>query len=146
MAEIGFFKPQRDLSLEEMYGERIEAKTNYRLIIYAAAGSVSMATLIVALLIQFGAVELGAVTPLDFLVISLLSFIGPFGFYENYRYHRVRALEEKLPEFLRDVAESGKFGMTLASSIRSAAKGRYGDLTPEIKRMAAQIGWGISAT
>lgn len=146
MAEAGFFRPQRELSLEEMYGERIEAKTNYRFIIYAAAGSVSMATLIVALLLQFGAVELGAVTPLDFLVISLLSFIGPFGFYENYRYHRVRALEEKLPEFLRDVAESGKFGMTLASSIRSAAKGRYGDLTPEIKRMAAQIGWGISAT
>jgi flagellar protein FlaJ len=146
MAEIGFFKPQRDLSLEEMYGERLEAKTNYRFIIYAAAGSVSMASLIVALLIQFGAVELGAVTPLDFLVISLLAFIGPFGFYENYRYHKVRALEEKLPEFLRDVAESGKFGMTLASSIRSAAKGRYGDLTPEIKRMAAQIGWGISAT
>jgi flagellar protein FlaJ len=105
-----------------------------------------MATLIVALLIQFGAVELGSVTPLDFLVVSLLAFIGPVGFFENYRYHKVRALEEKLPEFLRDVAESGKFGMTLAASIRSAAKGRYGDLTPEIKRMAAQIGWGISAT
>lgn len=146
MAELALFKPERELTLEEMYGPRIEAKTNYRLIIYAAAGSVSMATLIVALLVQFGAVELGAVTPLDMLVVSLLAFIGPVGFFENYRYHQVRALEEKLPEFLRDVAESGKFGMTLAASIRSAAKGRYGDLTPEIKRMAAQIGWGISAT
>ncbi len=146
MAEFGFFKPQRDLTLEQTYGPRIEQKTNYRLMVYAAAGSVSMATLIVAMLVQFDAVGLGAVTPLDLLVVSLLAFIGPYGFFENYRYQQVRALEEKLPEFLRDVAESGKFGMTLAASIRSAAKGRYGDLTPEIKRMAAQIGWGISAT
>jgi len=146
MAEFALFRPQRDLSLEEMYGERIEHKTNYRLFVYAAAGSVSMAFLIVALLVQFGAVELPGLNTLDFLVIALLAFIGPYGFYENYQYHKIRSLEDKLPEFLRDVAESGKFGMTLAASIRSAAKGRYGDLTPEIKRMAAQIGWGISAT
>jgi flagellar protein FlaJ len=146
MAELAFWKPQRELSLEEMYTPRIENKTNYRVMIYATAGVVSMANFIIALLIQFGAVELGTLTTMDFLVIALLSFIGPFGFSENHRYHKVRSLEDKLPEFLRDVAESGKFGMTLASSIRSAAKGRYGDLTPEIKRMAAQIGWGISAT
>ena len=146
MAEQAFWKQQRDLSLEETYAPRIENKTNYRALVFIVAGMVSMANLIIALLLQFGALELGVVTPLDFLVISLLSFIGPFGFYENYRYHKVRSLEDKLPEFLRDVAESGKFGMTLASSIRSASKGRYGDLTPEIKRMAAQIGWGISAT
>jgi flagellar protein FlaJ len=146
MAEQAFWKPQQDLSLEEIYTPRIENKTNYRVLVFAAAGVVAMATLIIALLIQFGAVELGGVTTLDFLVIALLAFIGPVGFYENHRYHKVRALEDKLPEFLRDVAESGKFGMTLAASIRSAAKGRYGDLTPEIKRMAAQIGWGISAT
>jgi flagellar protein FlaJ len=146
LAEHAFFKPQRDQTLEEMYGPRIEAKTNYRVIIYGAAGSVSLAFLIVAMLLQFGAVNLAGLTTLDMLVISLLAFIGPYGFYENYRYHRIRSLEDKLPEFLRDVAESGKFGMTLAASIRSAAKGRYGDLTPEIKRMAAQIGWGISAT
>ena len=146
MAELAFWKPQRELSLEEMYTPRIENKTNYRISVFAVAGVVSMANLIIALLLQFGAVELGTLTTMDFLVIALLSFIGPFGFSENHRYHKVRSLEDKLPEFLRDVAESGKFGMTLASSIRSAAKGRYGDLTPEIKRMAAQIGWGISAT
>ncbi|MBM4248045.1 MAG: type II secretion system F family protein [Euryarchaeota archaeon] len=146
MAGLAFWKPQRDLSLEEMYGPRIDAKTNYRFIIYAAAGIVAMANLIIALLLQFGAVGLGALTPLDFLVVALLAATGPVGFVENSRYQKIKALEEKLPEFLRDVAESGKFGMTLAASIRSAAKGRYGDLTPEIRRMAAQIGWGISAT
>jgi flagellar protein FlaJ len=99
-----------------------------------------------ALFIQFNIMSAGSTNPLDFMVIALLVFIGPYGFYENHRFNKVRSLEEKLPEFLRDVAESGKFGMTLAVSIRSSAKGRYGDLTPEIRRMAAQIGWGISAT
>jgi flagellar protein FlaJ len=146
MADLAFWKPQRELTLEELYTPRIENKTNYRFMIYAAAGVVSMSMLIIAMLRQFGAVEIPGLTTLDFLVIALLAFIGPYGFYENYRYHRIRSLEDKLPEFLRDVAESGKFGMTLAVSIRSAAKGRYGDLTPEIKRMAAQIGWGISST
>jgi flagellar protein FlaJ len=146
MAELAFWKQQKDLTLEEMYTPRIEQKTNWRLYIYMAAGAAGLANLILALLLQFGALGLGSVTPLDFLVIGLLSVIGPYGFYENHRYNKVRAIEEKLPEFLRDVAESGKFGMTLAASIRSASKGRYGDLTPEIKRMAAQIGWGISAT
>ncbi len=146
MAELAFWKQQKEQTLEEIYTPRIEQKTNWRLYIYLAAGVVGLVMLLIALLLQFGVLAFGKVTPLDFLVISLLSVIGPYGFYENRRYNKIKALEEKLPEFLRDVAESGKFGMTLAASIRSASKGRYGDMTPEIKRMAAQIGWGISAT
>jgi len=146
MAGFSFFQEPKNPTLEEIYAPRIEKQTNWRLLIYAPCGMVAIACLIVALLGYGKIVLLGGVTPLDFLVIGLLVFIGPYGMYENYRYKKIRSLEEKLPEFLRDVAESGKFGMTLAASIRSAAKGRYGDLTPEIKRMAAQIGWGISAT
>jgi len=146
MAQLAFWKQEKELTLEEIYSPRIEKKTNWRPIIYSVAGVVGLVNLLLALFLQFGVLELPAVQPLDFLVISLLSVIGPVGFFENHRYNKIRSLEEKLPEFLRDVAESGKFGMTLAVSIRSAAKGRYGDLTPEIKRMAAQIGWGISAT
>jgi flagellar protein FlaJ len=51
-----------------------------------------------------------------------------------------------LPDFLRDVAEAGRFGMTLAQAIRVSSRGRYGRLTPEIQRMAAQIDWGVPAS
>jgi flagellar protein FlaJ len=36
--------------------------------------------------------------------------------------------------------------MTLAEAIVVSASGRYGKLTPEIKKMAAQISWGVPAT
>jgi flagellar protein FlaJ len=146
MGGFAFWKDERPLTLEEIYGPLIEKKTNWRLFIYLIAVSAGIVTLLIALFIQFKVIDLGGVTTLDFLVLSLLSTIGPYGFYEDHCYNKIKSLEEKLPEFLRDVAESGKFGMTLATSIRTAAKGRYGDLTPEIKRMAAQIGWGISST
>jgi flagellar protein FlaJ len=35
--------------------------------------------------------------------------------------------------------------MTLAESIKVSSRGRYGPLTPEIQRMAAQIEWGVPA-
>jgi len=146
MAAFPFFREDRNLTLDEMYTPRIEKKTNWRLVIYLPTGVAAIACLLIAIFIQLGIVAIGSANSLDFMVAGLLVFIGPFGVYENHRYNKIRSLEEKLPEFLRDVAESGKFGMTLAVSIRSAAKGRYGDLTPEIRRMAAQIGWGISAT
>jgi flagellar protein FlaJ len=75
-----------------------------------------------------------------------LCTVGPIGFYLNWEQSKMKEIERRLPEFLRDLAESGKFGMTLAASIQAAAKGRYGPLTPEIKRMSYQISWGISAT
>lgn len=146
MAAFPFFREDKNLTLEEIYAPRIQKKTNWRLVIYLPTGIVSIICLLLAVFVEVGITTVGSLNPLDFMVIALLVFIGPYGIYENHRFNKIRSLEEKLPEFLRDVAESGKFGMTLAVSIRSAAKGRYGDLTPEIRRMAAQIGWGISAT
>jgi flagellar protein FlaJ len=73
-------------------------------------------------------------------------FMGPVGIARGREDRRIREIEERLPDFLRDVAEGGRFGMTLSKSIVSAAKGKYGKLTPEIQRMAFQIQWGVSAT
>ncbi len=83
---------------------------------------------------------------LNFLALALMGFIGPYGFYMAKQQRKIRAIEKRLPDFLRDVAEAGRFGMTLAEAIVVAAHGRYGVLTPEIKRMAAQIDWGVAAT
>ncbi len=83
---------------------------------------------------------------LNFLALAIMGFIGPYGFYMAKRQRKIRDIEKRLPDFLRDVAEAGRFGMTLAEAIVVAAHGRYGVLTAEIKRMAAQIDWGVAAT
>jgi hypothetical protein len=83
---------------------------------------------------------------LNFLVFALLAFIGPIGFYKARQAANIKAIERRLPDFLRDVAEAGRFGMTLAEAIVVSSRGRYGKLTPEIEKMAAQIRWGVPAT
>ncbi len=83
---------------------------------------------------------------LNWLVIAILGFIGPYGFFMARKQREVKQVERRLPDFLRDVAEAGRFGMTLADAIVVSSSGRYGKLTPEIKKMAAQISWGVPAT
>jgi len=82
---------------------------------------------------------------IDWVIFAILVIIGPYGFYMAAKQKRIKLIEERLPDFLRDVAEAGRFGMTLAEAIVVASSGRYGTLTPEIKKMAAQIEWGVPA-
>lgn len=52
-------------------------------------------------------------------------------------------LEANLPAFLREIAESKKTGMTLPQAVYKSAKIDYGKLSPEVKKMANQISWGV---
>ncbi len=81
----------------------------------------------------------------NFIILGLIPLFAIPGIYIM-RYDRnIRQIEDRLPDFLRDVAEAGRFGMTLADAIVVASGGRYGKLTPEIKKMAARIDWGVPA-
>jgi flagellar protein FlaJ len=80
---------------------------------------------------------------IDLSVFALVSAIAPISLYEAYRLSKIQAIEEELPNFLRDTAECSRAGMTLVDAIRTASYGNYGLLTPEIKKMANQLSWGI---
>ncbi len=80
---------------------------------------------------------------LDFTVFGLLALLAPYGFIQSAKERRVERIEDRLPDFLRDVAEAGRFGMTLPDAIVVASRGRYGLLTEEIKKMASQLEWGV---
>src|SRR3990170_2603719 len=83
---------------------------------------------------------------LTWMTVAVIALIGPYGFFLGKKQRNIKAIERRLPDFLRDVAEAGRFGMTLAEAIVVSSSGRYGKLTPEIKKMAAQISWGVPAT
>ncbi len=85
----------------------------------------------------------GANPAIDFFVLGLLLLIAPYGFSMSAKLRRISKIEERLPDFLRDVAEAGRFGMTLPDAIVVASRGRYGLLTEEIKKMASQLEWGV---
>src|SRR6266480_1985761 len=88
----------------------------------------------------------GSVLVLLYVVVALMIPLSQFGFFLAKKQREIKQIERRLPDFLRDVAEAGRFGMTLADAIVVSGGGRYGKLTPEIKKMAAQITWGVPAT
>lgn len=61
-----------------------------------------------------------------------------------YRQARERAgLEKALPDFIRDVAEGRKIGLSPEGSIEQVASKNYGRLSKSIKTMGSQISWGL---
>jgi archaeal flagellar protein FlaJ len=88
-------------------------------------------------------VQPGLDAALDWIVFGLLAVMAPYGFIHSSQLSRIEKIEDRLPDFLRDVAEAGRFGMTLPDAIVVASKGRYGLLSDEIKKMASQLEWGV---
>ncbi|HVQ01475.1 MAG TPA: hypothetical protein VMT57_08175, partial [Candidatus Thermoplasmatota archaeon] len=68
----------------------------------------------------------GILLPIDYLVFGVLGCIGPVGFYAAKKEKQKREIMDKLPDFLRDIANSSASGMNIFDSIRSASEGDYG--------------------
>jgi flagellar protein FlaJ len=81
---------------------------------------------------------------LDYFLIAALIFSGVYGMYEFFHQRKIQKINERFPDFVRDLAESRRAGMTFTKAIMYSAKGNYGILTPEIKKIARQISWGSS--
>jgi flagellar protein FlaJ len=56
---------------------------------------------------------------------------------------RKKSVENMLPNFIRDIAEVRKTGLSPERCIQQVAKQDYGRLSKYIRKMSAQISWGI---
>ncbi len=121
-----------------------KAKATSKKILYASVG-MAVIFIFVGILEMNGSMKT-MFDAFDYFIFAILAMTGPYGIYKGKIDKTIDEIEKRLPDFLRDVAEAGRFGMTLADAIVVAASGRYGKLTPEIKKMAAQIQWGVPAT
>lgn len=61
-------------------------------------------------------------------------------YFEN---RRVKEAEKNFPVFLQDFVESIRGGMTLPQAFKAISNNQYGILTPLVKKMTAQLDWGI---
>ncbi|MGA1849196.1 MAG: type II secretion system F family protein [Thermoplasmatota archaeon] len=82
----------------------------------------------------------------SYLTLAFILSVGPISFYEVRRRKKIDKIEERLSDFLRDISESMRAGQTLHEAIKTSSGGEYGTLTPEIKKMAMQVSWGVSAS
>ena len=80
----------------------------------------------------------------DMIVACILSGTSIYGFYQYFRSRYIWAIDNIFPDFVRDLAEYRRAGMTFTKAIFTSAKGNYGPLTSHIRRMARQISWGAS--
>ena len=93
-------------------------------------------------------VEIG---PFDFRPTIFLNFFGltfffliyPASFYWERVEKKKNEVEEKFPDFLRDMAEYWKGGLSMTVAVQTLAKSEYGALNDEVKKMSDQLSWGI---
>lgn len=79
-----------------------------------------------------------------YLAYAIMLIFGPFGIFFWLRERKKNRMEEKFSDFLRDLAEYWKVGLSMSSAIDTISRGEYGALNKEVKKMAIQLSWGVS--
>lgn len=79
----------------------------------------------------------------NLVVLGIIIGAAPYALLSYFEYSKIRAIEDQLPIFLLDLAESQKVGLTLHESLKQTSKTDYGKLTPEIRKVYNQLSWGI---
>lgn len=78
------------------------------------------------------------------LSLALVSMSMPAAYFATKYSQERRGIERMLPEFIADVAEGRKIGLSPEASIERLYSVQYGRLTPAIHKMASQLTWGFS--
>ena len=78
------------------------------------------------------------------IVIGIMVAIFPIAVLELIDLKWEQGIDKNIPRLLREIAESGKTGLTLTRAIEVSAERDYGPLTKELKQLVAQLSWGSS--
>lgn len=100
---------------------------------------------VIALIMIFSFVFLRDITNLfsSIMIIAGIMAVVPIALMRYSEIAKIRALEDSFPQFMRDLVESVRAGMDLPLAIDSVSTNDYGKLNPFIKRLNAQLQWGI---
>lgn len=132
--------PNKNLTVRDYYSEN---KTPI-FIFLISVSSVVILYLLIVLLDYIGYLNLDLYLFWDFSFISLLIFITPLGVYNYLKMLEKKEMQERFPEFLTDVGDSLSTGRNIFDSIKTAAKGHFGKLSPEIHKIKSQLSWNVS--
>jgi len=79
----------------------------------------------------------------NFILLAAVIGILPYALSTYFDFKKVKDMEDRLPNFLLDLAETLKIGMTLPEALKQASRTDYGKLSLEIKKVNDQLSWGI---
>lgn len=132
-----------------LYVRRISSKLRNDLLVYGLGSLLGLAggtLLVMSMTGQFdgwGPFR-GQGLQMDLIALTIVGTAGPIGVYVHRQDKRVNGIEARLPDFLSDLAETRRAGLTMAASLHSCALSDYGPLSPEVRKMSQQVGWGVS--
>jgi flagellar protein FlaJ len=98
-----------------------------------------------AAIISFGVLTLWNTALFDEVVFfAIIAAVFPPAILTYLDYRWRKAIDEHLPDLFRSIVQAQETGMTLPQAMEEAAKRDYGPLTAELRKMTAQISWGMS--
>ena len=80
---------------------------------------------------------------LNFFGLTFFFFLYPASYYWEKVEDAKNEIEEKFPDFLRDLAEYWKGGLSMTVAVQTLATSEYGALNDEVKKMSDQLSWGV---
>ena len=81
-------------------------------------------------------------TTLNIIAVGIICLPIAVVYYKKYK--KIQAYEEIYPDFLRTIVEGLNGGMSLPLAINYASQSDYGILTPQIRKLVAQMTWGVN--
>lgn len=138
----------REEDQTRVYQERMTVETKKEVVILAVSAIAAAILFSMSVLLASGNPVLGLASHLwlDLAALGIMAVVGPYGFYVHSQERRNRSLEDRFPDFLRDIASSHKAGLTLGTAVKIASRGDYGELTPDVVKMAEQLSWNVPFT
>ena len=94
--------------------------------------------------VEFLGFQLHPAIFLNFFGFALFLIFWPASFYWDRVKLNINAMEEKFPDFLRDMAEYWKGGLSMTIAVQTLASSEYGVLNDEVKKMSDQLSWGVA--
>ena len=94
--------------------------------------------------VDLGGISLRPTIFLNFFGIGFFIMFWPASFYWDRVKEKTNQMEEKFPDFLRDLAEYWKGGLSMTVAVQTLATSEYGALNHEVKKMSDQLSWGVS--
>ncbi len=132
-----------------LYKKRISTRLRNDLIVYGLSSALGLAGGVLLVLAYAGRFDgwgpfTGQGLRMDLIAFTIVGTAGPIGVYLHRQDKRVDGIEARLPDFLSDLAETRRAGLTMSAALHSCALSDYGPLTAEVKKMSQQVGWGVS--
>jgi len=80
----------------------------------------------------------------EYFLLAVVITVFPPAVLDYVDYRWKRSIDKHLPDLFRSIVQAQRSGMPLPQALEEASNRNYGPLTKELKKLVAQMSWGVS--